>query len=707
VKKARIALVGNPNCGKTTLFNLLTGARQHVGNWPGVTVEKKEGSLNYGDYEIDFIDLPGTYSLSPNSIEEKITRNFIVEEKPDIVLNIVDGTTLERSMYLTTQIIDTGVPFILALNMYDEVLNKGIDISLDKMEILLKAPVIRMVAAREEGAVPLLKAIIKMLDEKAFKKITINYGEDIEKAIADIECRLNCDSKFQESYNTRWLSIQIVQQDRDIIEKVNESGKIDKMEKIAKKYIKELRAVYNEDPEDILSDKRYGFILGIIRECIRIKKSPIHKTDFTEAIDSILLNKYLSFPIFVAILWLTFQLTFLLGGYFSTLISRGTVLLSSIIQKFMSAGILKDLLTDGIISGVGSVLAFLPQIIILFLIVAILEDTGYMARAAFIMDRVMHLLGVHGKSFISLFMGVGCNVPGIMAARTLENDDDRKVTVLINPFMSCSARLPIYILIAGMFFGRAAGTVIFSLYFLGIFVAIVTAKLLKVFFFRNKSVPFVMELPPYRTPTMKSLFIHMWERASQFLKKMGGVILVGSVLIWVLGYFPKTVIFSQRVAEMEMKAQTMPGGADKDNFLKEIDIIKSSEQIENSFIGRIGKWIEPFFKPLGMGWKEGVALMTGVIAKEIVVSTISVLYETGEDDATALRTKMAAQGMTGLSALGFLVFVLLYIPCLATISAVLRETNSIKWTLFSVFYGIGIGYSLSFMVNYLGKILIT
>ena len=707
MKKARIALVGNPNCGKTTLFNLLTGARQHVGNWPGVTVEKKEGSLNYGDYEIDFIDLPGTYSLSPNSIEEKITRNFIVEEKPDIVLNIVDGTTLERSMYLTTQIIDTGVPFILALNMYDEVLNKGIDISLDKMEILLKAPVIRMVAAREEGAVPLLKAIIKMLDEKAFKKITINYGEDIEKAIADIECRLNCDSKFQESYNTRWLSIQIVQQDRDIIEKVNESGKIDKMEKIAKKYIKELRAVYNEDPEDILSDKRYGFILGIIRECIRIKKSPIHKTDFTEAIDSILLNKYLSFPIFVAILWLTFQLTFLLGGYFSTLISRGTVLLSSIIQKFMSAGILKDLLTDGIISGVGSVLAFLPQIIILFLIVAILEDTGYMARAAFIMDRVMHLLGVHGKSFISLFMGVGCNVPGIMAARTLENDDDRKVTVLINPFMSCSARLPIYILIAGMFFGRAAGTVIFSLYFLGIFVAIVTAKLLKVFFFRNKSVPFVMELPPYRTPTMKSLFIHMWERASQFLKKMGGVILVGSVLIWVLGYFPKTVIFSQRVAEMEMKAQTMPGGADKDNFLKEIDIIKSSEQIENSFIGRIGKWIEPFFKPLGMGWKEGVALMTGVIAKEIVVSTISVLYETGEDDATALRTKMAAQGMTGLSALGFLVFVLLYIPCLATISAVLRETNSIKWTLFSVFYGIGIGYSLSFMVNYLGKILIT
>jgi ferrous iron transport protein B len=564
-----------------------------------------------------------------------------------------------------------------------------------------------MVAAREEGAVPLLKAIIKMLDEKTFKKISINYGEDIEKVIADIECRLNCDSKFQELYNTRWLSIQIVQQDRDVIEKVNESGKIDKMEKIAKKYIKELRAVYNEDPEDILSEKRYGFILGIIRECIRIRKSPIHKTDFTEAIDSILLNKYLSFPIFVAILWLTFQLTFMLGGYFSTLITRGTTFLSSIIHEFMLQGMLKDLLTDGIISGVGSVLAFLPQIIILFLLVAILEDSGYMARVAFIMDRMMHLLGVHGKSFISLFMGVGCNVPGIMAARTLENDDDRKVTVLINPFMSCSARLPIYILIAGMFFGRAAGTVIFSLYFLGIFVAIVTAKLLKIFFFRNKSVPFVMELPPYRTPTMKSLFIHMWERASQFLRKMGGVILVGSVLIWVLGYFPRTVIFSGRVAEMEMKAQTMPGGAEKDNFLKEIDIIKSSEQIENSFIGRLGKWIEPFFKPLGLGWKEGVALMTGVIGKEIVVSTISVLYETGEDNATALRTKMAAQGMTELSALGFLVFVLLYIPCLATISAVFRETNSINWTLFSVFYGIGIGYSFSFMVNYLGKILIT
>lgn len=367
---------------------------------------------------------------------------------------------------------------------------------------------------------------------------------------------------------------------------------------------------------------------------------------------------------------------------------------------------LKDLITDGIISGVGSVLAFLPQIIILFLIVAILEDSGYMARVAFIMDRMMHLLGVHGKSFISLFMGVGCNVPGIMAARTLENDDDRKVTVLINPFMSCSARLPIYILIAGMFFGKAAGSVIFSLYFLGILIAIVTAKFLKIFFFRNKSVPFVMELPPYRMPTLKSLFIHMWERASQFLRKMGGVILVGSILIWVMGYFPRTVIFSNKVMEKEMIRQTIPEGRENEKLSKEINLIKSSEQIENSFIGTLGKAIEPFFKPLGFSWKEGVALMTGIIGKEIVVSTVSVLYETGGKDNTTLKQNMTSQGMTGVTALGFLVFVLLYIPCLATIAAVLRETGSVKWTLFSVLYGIGVGYLLSYSVNTFGKMII-
>ncbi|MGA2140802.1 MAG: ferrous iron transport protein B [Brevinematales bacterium] len=699
MKKARIALVGNPNCGKTTLFNLLTGSRQHVGNWPGVTVEKKEGSLSYEDYDIEFIDLPGTYSLSPNSIEEKITRNFIVDEKPDIVLNVIDGTTLERSMYLTTQIIDTGVPFILAVNMYDEVMNKGLDIDLAKMEILLKAPVVMLIASREEGAVPLLKAIIKTLGEHPSKKIMVNYGEEIEQAISDIMCSLA--GSLPELYDPRWLAIQMIQQDRDIIESSHKNGRFEAWEAIAEKHVAGLRAVYKEDPDDILSEKRYGFILGIIRECVRVRKTTLHKIDITEAIDTVLLNKYLSFPIFALILWLTFQMTFLAGGFFSYWITRGTMMLSTFIHQMMPSGMLKDLMTDGIISGVGSVLAFLPQIIILFLIVAILEDSGYMARVAFIMDRMMHLLGVHGKSFISLFMGVGCNVPGIMAARTLENDDDRKVTVLINPFMSCSARLPIYILIAGMFFGKAAGTVIFSLYFLGILVAIGTAKFLKIFFFRNKSVPFVMELPPYRTPTLKSLLIHMWERSSQFLQKMGGVILVGSILIWVLGYFPRTTAFSDRVSDMERVAAVTPSVA----LYDKIDAAKSAEQIENSYIGSIGKWIEPFFKPLGFGWKEGVALMTGVIGKEIVVSTISVLYETGENNSSVLRSKMTAEGMTVTSALGFLVFVLLYIPCLATISAVLRETNSIKWTIFSVFYGIGIGYLLGFAVNYFGKLL--
>ena len=706
MKKVRIALVGNPNCGKTTIFNLLTGARQHVGNWPGVTVEKKEGTFTYGDYEIELIDLPGTYSLSPNSIEEKIARNYIIEEKPDLVLNIIDGTTLERSMLLTTQLIDAEVPFIVAINMFDEVENKGINIDLKQMETLLKTPVVRIIAKKEEGMVQLLKTLIKQLSEPGFSKTAVNYGQEIEQAIADLECRIQCEDGLMKLYRSRWLAVNIIQNDPEVIETVSKIGNFDDWKRIADKHIKELKNIYKDDLEVILSEKRFGFVLGIVRECVNIRKTLLSKIDFTETIDSILLNRYLSFPIFALILWFTFQMTFFVGGFFSNYINKGVQLLNYFIQIFFPAGMLKDLISDGIISGVGGILVFFPQIMMLFLIIALLEDSGYMARVAFIMDQLMHFLGVHGKSFISLFMGIGCNVPGILAARTLENDEDRKVTVLINPFMSCSARLPIYILIAGIFFGKAAGTVIFFLYFLGVLVAIVTAKFLKVFFFRKKSVPFVMELPPYRTPSVKSLLIHMWERASLFLRKMGGVILVGSILIWVLGYFPKTTQFSGRVADMESRVQIASNDIEKAKLVKEVEMQKSLEQIENSYIGRLGKLMEPFFKPLGFGWKEGVALLTGIVGKEIVVSTVSVLYGAGKEDSSVLKQKMLDEGMTPVSALGFLVFVLLYIPCLATIAAVLQETNSVKWTIFSIFYGIGAGYLLSFLVNLLGRVIV-
>jgi len=696
--KIIVALIGNPNCGKTTLFNLLTGSRQHVGNWPGVTVEKKEGTMNYKGTKIQFIDLPGVYSLTPNSIEEKVTLNYLKDETPDLVVNILDGTTLERSLYLTTELIDMHVRMVLAVNMIDETKAKGIDIQTGKIEVLLGVPVVPIAAKKETGMEALLDTIIESRTQDPEKRVHINYGEDFESAINELECSLSCFPALTGNLSTRWAAIQLLLGTFDDI--LIKSGLPEDKELIASTEAlrKKLKPVCGDDLDIFKSDRHFGFIMGIMKECVIEKKREIEKRDFTEAIDSIFLNKYLSFPIFALILWLTFQLTFVAGSFFSNLIQKGIDLLSMLIVTYMPAGMLKDLFVNGIISGVGGILVFLPQILILFLIIAILEDSGYMARVAFIMDRLMHFLGVHGKSFISIFMGIGCNVPGIMAARTLENEEDRIVTVLINPFMSCSARLPIYILIAGMFFGKFAGTAIFSLYFLGILVAIITAKLLKTVFFRKKSVPFVMELPPYRGPSLKSLLIHMWERASMFLRKMGGVILAGSIIIWALGYFPRLQTNSDTTNNLLAQYSNTTVTADKALLKSRISSQQSMEQLEYSYIGRIGKAVEPFFKPLGFSWKEDVAIITGVTAKEIVVSTISVLYG-GREQSSSIKSRMTNEGMKTSTAYGFLVFILLYIPCLATISAVLKETNSLKWTLFSIFYGIGVGYLVSFLMS--------
>ncbi len=707
MNKIRIGLLGNPNCGKTTLFNLLTGSRQHVGNWPGVTVERKEGSFTYSGYEFLLIDLPGTYSLVPASLEEKIARDYIINNNVDLILNVVDGTTLERSMVLTTQLLETEIPFIVLINMMDEVIEHGIQINMQKMEGFLKAPVIGISAKKSEGIVPLIKKIIDRSENKPDAKAFVNYGEDIEEAIGEIQCSITPVDCLPGRYPLRWLSIRILEQDKDIQEMLANSGVYsDDWKMLEQRHTRKLYELNREDTDVILAEKRFGFIKGIIRECVAVKKPPLSRIDLTESIDTIVLNKYFSYPVFALILWGTFQLTFLLGGFFSNILGAGVHLLGNLAATLMPQGILKDLVIEAVISGVGGILVFLPQIMILFLIIAILEDSGYMARVAFIMDRLMHFLGVHGKSFISLFMGIGCNVPGIMAARMLENEDDRKVTVLINPFMSCSARLPIYVLITGMFFSRSAGSVIFFLYILGILAAIVTAKILKTFVFRGVSAPFVMELPPYRTPSVKSLMVHMWERASLFLRKMGGVILAGSIIIWVLGYFPRISGFSGHIEGLETSALEASNPALRISILKEIEMQKSQEQIENSYIGRLGMFIEPFFKPLGFGWKEGVALITGVVGKEIVVSTLSVLYGTGKDDRSVLKGKMESGGMTGPSALAFLVFVLLYIPCLAAISAVRRETNSVPWTLFSIFYGIGVGYLVGLAVKTVFSIII-
>ncbi len=675
MEKYKIALVGNPNSGKTTLFNLLTGSRQHVGNWPGVTVEKKAGYFEYKGIEFEVIDLPGIYGLSANTIEEKIARNYIIEEKPHLIINIVDGTTLERSLYLTTNLIDSHSRMILAINMLDETKDKGITIDIEKLKKLLKFPVVPIIAKREEGIDCLKETILSSLNQKHEDRIHINYGEDIENSISSIECKLNCYPEIIGEYFRRWLSIELLSENeiKNILEKNKEY--CDLINEVEKE-IKKLKNIYKEDLKEIFNDRRLGFINGIVKECISVNEK-LSKIDITELIDKIVLNKYLSFPIFGFILWLTFQITFEVGGILSSLIENFLDLASNFIALTMPQSMLKDLILDGIISGVGGVLIFLPQIMLLFMIIAFLEDSGYMARIAFIMDKIMHFLGLHGKSFISLFMGIGCNVPGIMAARVLESEDDRKITALINPFMSCSARLPIYILLTGMFFPKSGGTIIFLIYLIGIFVSIITAKILKTFFFKKESLAFVMELPPYRLPTLKSISIHMWERASQFLKKMGGVILVGSIIIWALGYFP--------LSSHEEKDRTT--------------------QLEKSYIGRFGKLSEPIFKPLGFNWKETVALISGIIGKEIVVSTLSVLYNAKEDNNETLKLKMEADNVDKTTVLAFMIFVLLYVPCIATIATILRETNSIKWTLFSLFYGIFVAYFLALFFKNLGSLI--
>ncbi|MGM0508513.1 MAG: ferrous iron transport protein B [Fusobacteriota bacterium] len=704
MKNLKLALIGNPNSGKTTLFNDLTGGNQHVGNWSGVTVEKLEGSFEYKDYKIDVVDLPGIYSLEPNSAEEIVARNFIIDEKPDIIINIVDGTNLERSLYLTSQLIELETNFFMALNMYDEVKSKGIKIDFEKLSTFLKSSVTPIVAKKSQGVDELLDTIIKKIEKKSKVERNPNliYDKELEKSIKKVEKIIKKENKFFK-YSSRWMAINILKEDEKVDEILQKSDLKEKIYQKRDKEIKRLTNLYNDSPKELITEQKYGFASGASKECVKLNLKNINRIDLTEKIDKIVLNRWIGLPIFAFILWFTFNLTFTLGGVLSEFIENGVGLIAKLIEMFIPQGILNDLLIDGIIGGVGGVLVFLPQIVLLFLMIAILEDTGYMARVAFLMDKAMHFLGLHGKAFISLFMGFGCNVPGIMAARTLENEEDRIVTALVNPFMSCSARLPVYTLMIGMFFSKNAGIIFLSIYVLGIVVAVITAKLLKTFFFKSESIPFVMELPPYRMPTGKSLLIHMWDRASMFLKKMGGVILIGAIFIWVLTYFPTDIDYSKTIKLRESKISQMENGSKKEKLKEQLYNDKKVEKMEKSYLGRMGHSLEPIFEPLGMTWRETVALGTGIIAKEIFVSTISVLYSGGEGN---IKEKMKKNGINAAVAYALMVFVLLYVPCVATIAAIKRETQSLKWTVFSVVYGISIAYLLSFTAYKIGMFII-
>ena len=720
-KSITIALAGNPNSGKTTVFNNLTGTRQKVGNWPGVTVEKKEGIIHRFGRELVIVDLPGTYSLTPYSIEEIVARDFVLNESPDVVVDIIDASNLERSLYLAVQLREINCKVVFVLNMADLARRRGIKIDAQKLSELLDVPVVFTVGNKKEGMENLLKTAVELAESEA--PIVVNrrvrYSADIEDAIGKLQAEIQVCATAAFPYHARWTAIKLLENDDVIRERVleklkNGGGRIlDTAERLRK----QLRDQFNDEPEILLTDERFGFIAGIVKEVLTTTTQ--QRVDISRNIDLVLTNRFFGFPIFILFIWAMFQLTFTVGDYPKAWIENGVGLLSASLNAVLPDGIFKELLLDGIIAGVGSVVVFLPNILLLFFCIALFEDTGYMARAAFLMDRIMHLIGLHGKSFIPMLMGFGCSVPAIMAARTLESEKDRILTILITPFMSCSARLPIYIVLAGTFFAAKAGTVIFLIYLLGIVMAVVSGRLFRSTLLRGQDAPFVMELPPYRIPMLKSLMIHMWDRGKMFLKKMGGVILIGSIVVWSLSAFPRNIEYSKdyegethRISNYyEREISTADPQRQKELLAKlegELGVLqaeKKSEKSEKSFMGRIGKVIEPAFSPIGIDWRGSIALMTGFVAKEIVVSTLGILYAVESRSSEALQHAIKNSGMTALSALSMMVFVLLYLPCLATVTTIRKETNSFRWTAFSIAYSSGIAWVSAFFVYQGGRLL--
>lgn len=717
-----IALAGNPNSGKTTIFNNITGARQKIGNWPGVTVEKKEGLISKFGYDLKIVDLPGTYSLTPFSIEEIVARNFVLEESPDVVINIIDSSNLERSLYLATQLREIDAKVLFALNMADVANSQGTKIDAEKLSSLLDVPVVFTVGNKNEGMDDLLREAIKLAESSPDKKEkrNVKYSKDIESAIVRIQELIENNVKDKLHYSTRWTAIKLLENDKIVNERFAQKAKSAGAEIIDEVKVcrKNLLKLYDEDPEIVMTDERYGFISGIIKEVQTT--SAKRRVDVSRNIDLVLTNKFIGFPIFIFFIWAMFQLTFSLGAYPMDWLDSSIAILSTGFEKIIPESLFKDLLINGIIAGVGSVIVFLPNILILFFCIALFEDTGYMARAAFLMDKIMHLIGLHGKSFIPMLMGFGCNVPAIMAARTLESEKDRILTILITPFMSCSAKLPVYIVLAGTFFAAKAGNVIFFLYLLGIVLSIVSGRLFRSTILKGADAPFVMELPPYRVPMLKSLMIHMWDRSKMFLKKMGKIILIGSIVVWFLSSFPRDINYSTdytlAINKINESFKEKIASADENNknllneqmlaAIKDIEKKMKFEEIEKSFMGKIGKGISPVFEPLGIDWRGSVSLLTGVFAKEIVVSTLGVLYSADDsDDKNALTNALRSSGMTPLSALSMMVFVLLYLPCLATITTIKKETGSFKWTFFSITYSTIIAWVASFCVYQGGRIL--
>lgn len=731
-QKLRIALIGNPNCGKTSLFNQASGAHEHVGNYSGVTVEAKTGHIDYRGYRIEIIDLPGSYSLSPYSPEELYIRNFLNGDlRPDLVLNVLDTTNLERNLYLTLQIKEMGLPVVAALNMFDEFAERKEFLNYPKLARLIGVPMIPTVCRTGLGLEALFDQIIQIWEgirsadpqvvdpeQGQIRPLQINYGLTLEGQISTLQRKILDHLPIANELEARHIAIKLLEGDepiaRELMNRYPKGAFVISARDYALKSIKE--ELGERDAEELITDARYGFISGALRETYKPNK---HRGQtLTDRIDHIVTHRLWGFPIFLLLMYIMFEATFTLGAYPMDWIEAGVEAIGNAVRGLMSDGPLKDLIVDGIIAGVGGVIVFLPNILILYLFIAIFEDSGYMARAAFIMDKLMHRMGLHGKSFIPLIMGFGCNVPAVMATRTIESRKSRIITMLVLPFMSCSARLPVYILLAGALLPNYAGLVLFALYIIGILIAVVSARVMRSTYFRGEDVPFVMELPPYRMPTLRSVVRHMWNRAKQYLHKMGTVILVASIAIWFLGYFPRQseaeVRLEQQIEQVEQSDQLSE--QEREQQVAELTAQHEQYHQENSYIGRLGKLTEPIIEPLGFDWKMGISLLSGLAAKEIVVSTLGVIYTGNPDDSEEaqqvlserIRTERRADGspsFTPLVAFGFMIFVLIYFPCVATIIAIARESGSWRWGAFSVIYSCSLAWLMSFAVYQIGRLL--
>lgn len=710
-----VALVGNPNCGKTSLFNVASGGHEHVGNYSGVTVDAKEGFFDFQGYHFRLVDLPGTYSLSAYSPEELYVRKHIIEETPDVIINVVDAGNLERNLYLTTQLIDMNVRMVIALNMYDALQHSGNKLNYHKLSELLGVPIVPTISRTGEGIDNLFHVIIGLYEgidfmgqkdeikneilrefrewhdayvpdhkykgsednftAKGFiRHIHINHGPEIERSIDAVKKEISKNENIRHKYSTRFLAIKLLENDKDIETRVIAPLPNGKEILAARdKEAERLRQLGNDDTEQCIADAKYAFISGALKETFTQTN---HDTEtFTRVVDSIVTNRFWGYPIFFIFLYIMFEGTFVLGEYPQRLIEWLVELIGQGAETFLSPGPLKDMIVDGIIGGVGGVIVFLPNILLLYFFISFMEDSGYMARAAFIMDKIMHKMGLHGKSFIPLIMGFGCNVPAIMTSRIIESRKARLVTMLVNPLMSCSARLPIYLVMIGAFFPGKASLILLSIYAIGILLAVLMARIFTKFLVKGDDTPFVMELPPYRMPTAKVVLRHTWEKGKQYLKKMGGIIMVASIIIWFLGYYPNHDAYATQ-----------------------------AEQQENSYIGQLGKTIEPVIEPLGFDWKMGIGILSGVGAKELVVSTLGVLY-TNDDDIDSVNLSERIP-ITPLVAYCYMLFVLIYFPCIATLAAIRQESGSWKWAVFAATYTTVLAWIIAFAVHQIGSLFI-